>query len=149
MYGEVTDLARLEWAWARQQLIDAPTYWVVAAGDGMPHPRPVWGVWREDDSLALSVGTPTTRRRVDRDGRVAVHLDSGVDVVIVEGTVTGEDSDGHGPAIAAYDIKYDWVYDVDAYGPLTIVEPEVVVAWRSRGRAGRDGFGAAGRWRFG
>lgn len=149
MYGSTSDLPLLEWGPTRHRLVDAGTYWVVAAGAGMPHPRPVWGVFRDDDVLALSIGTPTTRRRLERDPRVSVHLDSGVDVVVLEGMARGRDDAADGAAIRAYDAKYDWSYDVDELGPLTLVVPEVVIAWRSDGWAGRDGFAAAARFRFG
>ncbi|CAN5657968.1 hypothetical protein BH24ACT5_BH24ACT5_19960 [soil metagenome] len=48
----------------------------------------------------------------------------------------------------AYNAKYDWDYMVDEYGPFTLVEPAKVIAWRSAGWAGRDGFQATGRWTF-
>jgi Pyridoxamine 5'-phosphate oxidase len=148
MYGQISDLPRVEWEWVRSRLVDAPTYWVAASATaGTPHPRPVWGVWTDDDRLALSIGTPTTRRRLAADPRLAVHLDSGIDVVIVDGVVEGSDDGSGDSAVVAYDAKYDWAYDVEQYGPLTVVAPDVVVAWRSEGPAGRDGFSAASRWR--
>lgn len=50
--------------------------------------------------------------------------------------------------ITKYDRKYDWQYEVDQYGPLVVVEVDKVMAWRSAGRHGRDGFQSAARWRF-
>jgi hypothetical protein len=148
MYGATSDLPLLEWDATRAQLAVAGTYWVVAASSGMPHPRPVWGVLGDDDVLALSIGTPMTLRRLALDPRVSVHLDSGVDVVIVEGRVRGADDATERAAIRAYDSKYDWSYDVEQYGRLTLLVPDVVVAWRSEGWAGRDGFAAGARYRF-
>lgn len=40
--------------------------------------------------------------------------------------------------IAACDRKYGWSYDVATYGPLPRIGPEVVLAWRAAGWAGRD-----------
>ena len=48
-----------------------------------------------------------------------------------------------------YDDKYDWAYSVDAYGPFSVVAAETVLAWRAAAFAGRDGFRATGKWRFG
>jgi hypothetical protein len=127
------------------QLEDAGTYWVVARGAGHPHPRPVWGVWHAD-VLHLSVGSPIIARALEVDPLATVHLGSDTDVVIVEGTVTGHRTDA--AVLWRYDKKYDWRYDVDEYGPLTAIEPVTVLAWRSAGWAGRDGFTASGRWRF-
>jgi hypothetical protein len=57
-------------------------------------------------------------------------------------------SRGVASVLRRYDKKYDWRYDVDVYGPLTAIAPVTVLAWRSAGWAGRDGFKASGRWRF-
>jgi hypothetical protein len=121
------------------------TYWVVPRTRLRPHPRPVWGVWR-NCQLYLSIGTPFTRRATVADPAVTVHLDSGTDVVIVEGRAAS--CAGDHEAIADYDRKYDWTYDVGEYGPLTCVEPETILAWRTAGWAGRDSFQQTGRWRF-
>ena len=50
--------------------------------------------------------------------------------------------------IERYNAKYDWDYQVGEYGELAVVEPARVMAWRSGGWAGRDGFQATGRWDF-
>jgi hypothetical protein len=142
MYTAVSDLPELDWAWVEQQLAGETLYWVAAATDGHPHPRPVWGVWA-DDLLHLSIGTPSVRRAPNGTA-VTVHLTSAIDVVIVEGHIAGQSAD---PAlVAAYDAKYDYAYDADAYGPFHTIGPTVVIAWRSAGFAGKDGFREAGRW---
>jgi hypothetical protein len=125
----------------------AGTYWVVmhGASEVCPHPRPVWGVWSES-RLCLSIGSPSIRSRAVRGAPVAVHLDSGTDVVIVNGTVRSTTTAA--ALISMYDAKYDWTYEVAEYGPLTVVVPNDVLAWRSAGWAGRDGFEKTGRWVF-
>ncbi len=145
LYGQLSDSAPLGWAWVDAQLAAAGTYWIVANGVVHPHPRPVWGVWYEQ-SLYLSIGSPVIARQICERTEVTVHLDSGVDVVVVEGSVNGF-SDG-GEPIREYDEKYDWSYTVDEYGPLTTITPTTVLAWRSGGWAGRDGFQQTGRWRL-
>jgi hypothetical protein len=147
MFGSVQDAEALPWTWVEEQLQSADTYWVAARGEGPPHPRPVWGTWA-DDGLHLSIGSPVVRRQVAADPTVTVHLDSGVDVVIVEGTAGVEDPSSMGPQVEAYNSKYDWDYDVAQYGPFTRVAPSAVLAWRSAGPAGRDGWSQIGRWRF-
>jgi hypothetical protein len=77
---------------------------------------------------------------------VTVHLDSGTEVVIVEGRVDGTIRDSG--IVAEYDRKYDWTYDLIANGPLTDIVPATVLAWRTAGWAGRDGFRHTGTWRF-
>jgi hypothetical protein len=145
MYGRASADPPLEWAWVDAQLAAAGTYWVTARGAGVPHPRPVWGVWTEA-VLYLSVGSPVIARRLEPGSDVVVHLDSGVDVVIVEGSVVGPSGDR--TLLERYDEKYDWTYTVEELGPLTAVAPTRVLAWRSAGWAGREGFEQTGRWRF-
>jgi hypothetical protein len=145
MYGEPSDLPSPEWAWVATLLAAAHLYWVVAPTADWPHPRPVWGVWL-DDRLYLSLGSPHLRRDLASDGRVTVHLESGTDVVIVEGRVA--ESDVAESALARYDEKYDYAYDVERYGALLAVAPVKVLAWTAAGIAGRDGFTSAAAWTF-
>ena len=141
MYGQPSEHPPLDWEWVQEQLESAGTYWVIPRRrpDGYPHPRPVWGVWL-DDALHLSIGSPVIRRALAADPRVTVHLESGTDVVVVEGR--RHPRRGHrGPAVlAAYDAKYDWQYDEARYGPISRVAPQTVLAWRTAGWAGRESF---------
>jgi hypothetical protein len=147
LYGQASDRPALDWSWVEQQLIDAGTYWVVAPSSSHPHPRPVWGIWAHD-ALALSIGSPALAASLEADPRCTVHLDSGTDVVVVEGVaqrVMGPDA----AQVDAYNRKYDWQYSYAEYGPLTNVTPTLVMSWRSAGWAGREGFQSVGRWEFG
>ena len=145
MYGEVRAHDLLPWSWVEGALEGAPTYWVVACGAGRPAARPVWGVSR-DAALHLSIGSPSLRRALLADPRVTVHLESGTDVVIVEGTARAGTTVPE--IVGAYDAKYDWTYDVETYGDLVRIVPEVVKAWRTAGWAGRESFTHTGRWTF-
>lgn len=146
LFGSASDAALLEWSWVEQQLTDAGTYWVVAPSPDHPHPRPVWGLWL-DGVLLVSIGSPVLAREVGADSRVTVHLDSGTGVVIVEGRgATVTDAATLDRFLPAYNGKYDWNYTLDEYGPPTRIEPERVLAWRSGGWAGRDGFHQVGKW---
>jgi hypothetical protein len=145
LYGQRSDAAPLAWDVVEARLAAAGTYWVVARGPGHPHPRPVWGVWI-DDRLQLSIGSPVLARALAADPVVTVHLDSGTEVVVVEGAVAGRCADGD--VLARYDEKYEYAYDLAALGPLTTVAPATVLAWESAGWAGREGFTAASRWRW-
>lgn len=148
LYGTPSDRNPLAWSWVEEQLEAAGTYWLVARTTGHPHPRPVWGVWH-GQRLHLSVGSPTLRRTVDRDPMVTVHLDSGTDVVLVEGTADRTTERGTpSSVIDAYNAKYDWDYHVAEYGELVVVQPRRVLAWRTAGWAGRDSFQATGSWLF-
>lgn len=148
MFGSVLDAEPLAWSWAEEQLRNAETYWVVSPSTGHPHPRPVWGVWH-DDAVQLSLGSPVLRKHLTADTPTTVHLDSGIDVVIMEGRVGQLSADDAAGGLLAYNSKYDWNYGVEQYGPLTKIDPVAVIAWRAEGPAGRNGFRQGGRWRFG
>ncbi len=143
-YGQPSSSPGLEWPWVDAQLTQAGTYWASLGTNEQPHPRPVWGIWA-DEALHLSIGSPKLAA-TQTGGLITVHLDSGTDVVILEGSVESRSVDPE--LIAAYDSKYTWKYDVDSYGPLTSIRPHTVLAWRSAGWAGRDGFIATNRWRW-
>jgi hypothetical protein len=145
LYGQRSERAPVPWAWVEHRLTSSGTYWVVPRTGGWPHPRPVWGVWLAD-RLELSIGSPAVMRAVLTAPEVTVHLDSGTDVVIVEGLA----SSGSTPpeALEAYNRKYDYDYQVGAYGELTRVTPVTVLAWRAAGWAGRESFQQTSSWRF-
>lgn len=143
-YSQESDKPPLEWSWVEEQLVTAGTYWVVAADRGAhPHPRPVWGVWM-NELLYLSIGTPSILRAIGARHGLTVHLDSGTDVVILEGEPSGSTVDPE--VLVVYDTKYDWRYDPETYGPLTVMAPRTVLVWRALGPAGHDGFATASRW---
>ena len=145
MYGAHAEVGDLPWEWVEDQLVNAGAYWIVTPSTEHPHPRPVWGIWSLD-KLCLSIGSPRLKADAQADGPVTVHLGSINDVVIVEGRTAGSSSDDR--LLEDYNTKYDWNYEVGEYGPFTIVEPTKVIAWRTAGWAGREGFRATGRWSF-
>ena len=103
-------------------------------------------VYRWDEWLNLSIGSPVVSRLLEGQPEITVHLDSGTDVVVLEGVVAGRTDDP--VLIRAYNDKYDGTYTKHEYGPLTRIRPTVALAWRAAGWAGRDGFRQGGRWRF-
>lgn len=147
MYGGPSEHEPLGWEWVSGQLAAAGLYWVVPRTQGEhPHPRPVWGVW-VDNELQLSIGSPAIRQALEADPSVTVHLESATDVVIVEGRFEARAVTP--PAlIEAYKVKYDWDYDLASYGPFSPIVPAKVIAWRTAGFAGRESFQTTGRWDF-
>jgi nitroimidazol reductase NimA-like FMN-containing flavoprotein (pyridoxamine 5'-phosphate oxidase superfamily) len=131
----------LPWTYARERLARAKNYWVgTASRDGRPHAVPVWGAWL-DGALYFGAG-PRSTRNLEANPRVTVHLESGDEVVIVEGVVEPLlDPDGSifrrlAEAMAA---KYDYRPDEPSG---YVLRPRVAYAWSS--------FPAdATRWRFG
>lgn len=77
----------LEWTTVRDLIAGSKNYWVcTASADGKPHAVPVWGAYL-DGTLYFGAG-PRSSRNLDANPRVSVHLESGDEVVILEGTST-------------------------------------------------------------
>jgi len=122
----------LGWDWATARLAESRNYWIVTSGaDGDPHSMPVWGVWH-DDGVAFSTSPKSRKgRNLARDPRVVVHLESGDEVVILEGDAERVVLDD---VIAdAYGAKYDYRPDVaDAEGLWYTLRPRIAYAWLER-----------------
>jgi nitroimidazol reductase NimA-like FMN-containing flavoprotein (pyridoxamine 5'-phosphate oxidase superfamily) len=76
----------LPWSWAVERLERALNYWVsTTRPDGRPHAMPVWGAWL--DGILYIEGDPETRRlrNLAANPAVVAHLESGDEVVIIEG----------------------------------------------------------------
>jgi Pyridoxamine 5'-phosphate oxidase len=149
MWGRPSDATALPWSRARDRLRESPIYWLTTTNeDRSPHATPVWGVWL-DDRLLLTVGSPVQLRNVRQRPQVNVHLESGSDVVVVEGEAEiGDAESGWGSFLARYNLKYDWDYSIESLGPPVVIRPRAVLAWEGKGEAARDGFGAAGKWEW-
>ncbi|WP_250280265.1 hypothetical protein [Frankia sp. Cppng1_Ct_nod] len=78
---------QLDWEWVEKRLSENLNYWLATTlPDGTPHVRPIWAFWRDGELYFCTVN-----RCVDylKSGKpVLIHLESGVDVVIVEGRAT-------------------------------------------------------------
>lgn len=141
----------LPWSHVVERIENAANYWIGTTGpDRRPHATPVWGVWFK--GRLYFDGSPATRRgrNLAANPAVVVHLESGSDVVILQ----GEAQEIHGPdralamrLSAAYTAKYASVGyapgpDTWDRGGLYVVQPRAVFAWT---RFPKD----ATRWRFG
>jgi PPOX class probable F420-dependent enzyme len=111
-YGISRDLdpARCSWSKATDLLAPARNYWVGSTRpDGRPHAMPVWGIW-QDDTLYFSTGRNSRKaRNLAANPAVVVHLESGDEVVILEGEI----EEVHDQPILdrftdAYDVKYQF-----------------------------------------
>ncbi|MGH2530761.1 MAG: pyridoxamine 5'-phosphate oxidase family protein [Thermomicrobiales bacterium] len=142
-----SDEGLLPWSHAVERLAAAKNYWVATAdGEGQPHAIPVWGAW-VDGTLYFGAG-PRSARNLAENPAVCIHLESGNDVVIIQGRAEVV----HGPDEALSkaiddDIakKYDWrpsSEGEDAVGEgMYALHPTVAYAWASFP-------GDATRWRF-
>lgn len=78
----------LPWSWAEERLAASRNYWVsTTSRDGAPHAMPVWGIWL-DGAVVFSTSAESRKgRNLAHDPRVAVHLESGDELVVAEGEV--------------------------------------------------------------
>jgi nitroimidazol reductase NimA-like FMN-containing flavoprotein (pyridoxamine 5'-phosphate oxidase superfamily) len=81
-----TDEGLLDWSWAVTRLESALNYWFsTTRPDHSPHAMPAWAVWL--DGTLYFEGSPLTRRarNLAENPAAVVHLESGDEVVILEG----------------------------------------------------------------
>jgi len=111
MFGGRIGSGKLAWGWATERLARARTYWIATTRpDGQPHSRPVWGVWL-DITFYFSTGSLATQNLAAQSA-ITVHLESGNEVVIIEGTaqqVTGLSLLEQ--VVSLYNQKYHWELD--------------------------------------
>jgi hypothetical protein len=77
----------LTWDWVAERLTYSKHYWLCSVRpNGHPHVVPRWGVFVE--GKFYYDGSPETRhsRNVELNPNVALHLESGTEAVILEGT---------------------------------------------------------------
>lgn len=129
----------LSWDSVEEQLTKSQHYWLnTVRPDGTPHSVPRWGVWL--DGRFFYDGAPTTRhvRNLQDNPACTLTLESGTQVVIVEGVsaATSAEPDGLGTRLAAAFEKYHPQYAPlpDAWagrggGGLRMIIPRRALAW--------------------
>jgi pyridoxamine 5'-phosphate oxidase-like protein len=83
-----TGVGMLNWTDTELRLRRSRYYWLTTnRPDGRPHATPLWGVWLQ--GALFFDGRATTRwaRNLGANPNACVHLESGCDVVILEGVV--------------------------------------------------------------
>jgi nitroimidazol reductase NimA-like FMN-containing flavoprotein (pyridoxamine 5'-phosphate oxidase superfamily) len=125
------DAGMLEWSFVTERMKSALNYWVCTVfPDARPHVVAVWGAWI-DDRLYFG-GGPDTRwaRNLRANPQVAVHLESGHEAVIFEGTaefVTITDA----VLQKQLDETYKSKYDLESHGnTYWILKPRKAFAWK-------------------
>jgi hypothetical protein len=130
----------LSWDHIAGQLAVARNYWIVtASASGRPHATPVWGLWHAGRFYFASGGNSRKARNLAENPFIVVHLESGDQVVILEGTAALIDN----PSLSAdLDRAYHAKYGVRLEGNATyLVTVEKAFAW-----AERNFPGSATRW---
>jgi len=79
-------ISEVPWEHVEQRLTESINYWMCSLyPDGRPHVVPRWGAFL--DGKFYYDGSPETRhaRNIEKNPNVTLHLESGNDVVIMEG----------------------------------------------------------------
>jgi hypothetical protein len=141
-YGlEATEKDLLPWSWANERLERAKNFWVVTVRpDGRPHAVPVWGAFVEQRFYFDGGGRKATNLR--SNPHVAVHLESGDEVVSLEGIY--DKTSVPDPALfqrirASYRARYE--YQPETPEQLYVIKPTFVLGWSNF-------IKDATRWRF-
>lgn len=124
----------LPWTHVTSRLQESRNLWIVTAGaDGRPHAVPTWGVWL-DGGLYFG-GGPDVRwaRNLRVNPAAAAHLESGDDVVVIEGDVGLIESDSDPVCLEVQD-AYETKYGMRHPPPFWVLKPTLVLAWSDLGR---------------
>ncbi|HEV8383959.1 MAG TPA: pyridoxamine 5'-phosphate oxidase family protein, partial [Candidatus Acidoferrales bacterium] len=119
----------LPWSFVQERVSKAQNYWICTSSrDARPHAVPTWGVWV--DGAVCFGGSPETRwaRNLAANPAVAVHLESGSEVVILEGTVERV-TDAKDPLATRVADAYEAKYKMRHPPPFWVLRPSVVFAW--------------------
>ncbi|HXF71347.1 MAG TPA: pyridoxamine 5'-phosphate oxidase family protein [Actinomycetota bacterium] len=145
MTASDTPVPPLTWNVVRSWLEASRYFWVVTCRpDGRPHARPVWGIWLEPRFYFTTSPDTLMARNIAAAGHGAVHPESAVDVVIIEGPIRGAGGRVPAEARAAYESKYGVRTDPRDRGmPFYLLETERAIAWNAR-----DPRASAARWTF-
>ena len=127
----------------------ARNYWIgTTRSNGAPHVAPVWGIWL-DGTFHFSTDRGSSKgRNLALNPQIVVHLESGDDVVILEGAVEEVTDLLVLQRFAdAYAAKYQIQVNLAAYArranPIFVLRPRVAYAWLES-----DYPGGATRWQF-
>lgn len=139
----------LDWDKTAQRFAAVRNYWVsTASANGRPHSMPVWGVWLGDRFLFSTSPDSRKAHNLRDNPQVAIHLEDGNAVVVIEGRATEiSDSTELLAFLEAYNPKYTWDFTPDQVSRGVFdVRCEQAFAWL--GSEGEAFGGTATRWRF-
>lgn len=129
----------LSWHEVAARLAPARSYWLgTTSPDGSPHAAPVWGAVVADTLYLYSERSTRKARNLAADPRLAVHLESADDVVIVRGTAADLGHPAQLPdVVAALVAKYaspadrQYLPDADpAFDVVYAVRPQAAMLWQ-------------------
>ena len=131
----------MQWKWVVERVSASRNYWVATTrAGGSPHVSPVWGVWHDAAFHFFTDEESLKARNIRRDPRAVVHLESGDEVVILEGAL--QSIAAVPDLVSAYESKYGISLGDEPAG-LYRLELVTALAWLES-----DFPKTATRWRF-
>ena len=123
------------WPQAREKLAKEEVYRVsTSSRAGRPHAAPVWGVWKGDRFYFETELHSVKGKNLMSNPRVVVHVQDGMDTVIVEGRAARLRGSEHLESLRRdYMDKYDYGPDWSDETRQVVfqVRPDVAHAWRA------------------
>lgn len=134
----------MDWAEAERKLVAARNYWISSVSpEGRAHAAPVWGLWH-GGRFYFGTGADSQKdRNLKANPSLVLHLESGDDVLIVEGQAAIE---GDEELLAELGQHYEAKYEVAALVPpasIYALKPTKAFAWLEASFPG-----TATRWVF-
>lgn len=124
----------LSWQDTVQKLEKSINYWVATTRpDGRPHVMPVWGLWVNGAFYFGGDRSSRKSRNLAANPAVVVHLESGNDVVIVEGIATEVSNREELEPVRDASLKKYGMAGGSGNSPTEVVyavRPQVAFAWR-------------------
>jgi hypothetical protein len=120
----------IPWAEVAAKLAAARNYWAsTTSPDGRPHTTPIWGIWWQEQFYFGADPLSRKGKNLALQPAISIHLESGDDVVIIEGEVRIE---GSRPILAKLWHVYGGKYDLpepEEPVPLYALRPKKAFAW--------------------
>ena len=136
----------ITWDWVTERLSTARNYWIATTrADGRPHVSPVWGLWLDGQIMFATDGGSLKARNIGRNPACSIHLESGDEVVIVDGSLERITDEA---ALKRFNDEYDVKYEIrpeagtDA-SPVFALAHRTILAWLEK-----DFPSTATRWQF-
>ena len=123
----------LEWQWAAERLERSHNYWVASASEsGRPHAAPIWGLWLDGVFYFSTARASRKGENLAANPFAVVHLESGDEVVILEGSVEEiSDRNALDALAVAYGEKYTLEIKFEDPGSVVYaLAPKRAFAWR-------------------
>ena len=136
----------MSWSKVRYRLAKARNYWIVTASlEGQVHAAPVWGIWA-NDTFCFSTDLDSRKgHNLATNPNLVVHLESGDNVVILEGTAEPVTNRS---VLVKYADSYELKYRIrprvkGSPSGVYRVKPGVALAWSEK-----NFTESATRWQF-